>query len=259
MEHLTKQQIILLALFVSFFSSIATGIVTVSLLGQAPPAVSQTINRVVERTIERVSPSATTTKETVIVKDDHAAVNAIARVSKAVVRIYAGERFAGLGIIISGSGRIVAKADFAPGETLSARLDGGNIVPVAHLSNDPATGLSLFQADQSSDPKSARVYSAAAFADSDRLKLGQSAVLISGKETPAVATGIISSLAENKGFGTRLVASSAAGSFDSRSVLANLLGEVVGIGDYAEITGNSASFIPSNIIKTYAASWPLHN
>lgn len=62
MEELTKSQLILLALLVSFVTSIATGIVTVTLMDQAPAGVTQTINRVVERTIERAVPSATTTE-----------------------------------------------------------------------------------------------------------------------------------------------------------------------------------------------------
>ena len=74
LEELNKTQIVLLTLLVSFVTSIATGIVTVTLLDQAPPAVTQTINRIVERTVERVVPASpsgpsviTTVKETTIV------------------------------------------------------------------------------------------------------------------------------------------------------------------------------------------------
>ena len=49
MEELSKSQIILLTLLVSFVTSIATGIVTVSLMNQAPPAIAQTVNRIIER------------------------------------------------------------------------------------------------------------------------------------------------------------------------------------------------------------------
>jgi hypothetical protein len=54
----------------------ATGIVAVSLMSQAPVGVTQTINKVVERTIEKVvQPSSTSTsqqivKETVVVSTD---------------------------------------------------------------------------------------------------------------------------------------------------------------------------------------------
>jgi hypothetical protein len=58
MEYLTKQQIILLTLLVSFVTSIATGIVTVSLMDQAPVGVTNTINHVIERTIQETGPSA---------------------------------------------------------------------------------------------------------------------------------------------------------------------------------------------------------
>ncbi len=59
LEQLTKTQLVLLALLVSFVTSIATGIVTVTLIDQAPTDVTRTINRVVEKTVERVVPGET--------------------------------------------------------------------------------------------------------------------------------------------------------------------------------------------------------
>src|SRR3989344_5509843 len=98
-EHLTKHQIILLTLLVSFVTSIATGIVTVSLMDVAPVSVTRTINQIVERTVENVVPAvsapaskaqgaAVVTKETtVVVKDEDLTAASIAAAQKAIVRI----------------------------------------------------------------------------------------------------------------------------------------------------------------------------
>lgn len=54
-EELSKAQLLLLTVMVNFIVSIATGILTVSLLDQAPIQVSQGVDRVVERTIQAVA------------------------------------------------------------------------------------------------------------------------------------------------------------------------------------------------------------
>lgn len=82
-EHLSKSQIVLLVLLCTFVASIATAIVTVSLLAQAPPAVPQTINHIIQRTVEAVTPEGedpvTTIKETtVVVKEDELLSSTIA-------------------------------------------------------------------------------------------------------------------------------------------------------------------------------------
>lgn len=54
-DDLTKSQLLLLMVLVNFIVSIATGVLTVSLLDKAPVSVSQTVNRIVDHTIETIS------------------------------------------------------------------------------------------------------------------------------------------------------------------------------------------------------------
>ncbi|MFW5853300.1 MAG: hypothetical protein ACOCU8_01520 [Patescibacteria group bacterium] len=94
MEELNKNQIILLTLLISFVTSIATGIVTVSLMDQAPTGVSQTVNRVVERTVEKVvpeEPEVTTVVQEVpmVVTEEELIVKAINKVSPSIMALVA--------------------------------------------------------------------------------------------------------------------------------------------------------------------------
>src|SRR3990167_6220072 len=121
-EHLTKHQIVLLTLLVSFVTSIATGIVTVALIDQAPPSVTPTISQHVEHALERAAPAAapaspaaavaaaTVTKETtVVVKDDDLAAQSIAKVQKGIVRIVSKntpDTLAARGIVVDAKGPV---------------------------------------------------------------------------------------------------------------------------------------------------------
>ncbi len=59
MEDLTRPQFILLVLLVTFVTSVFTGIVTATLVTQAPSPITQTVSKVIEKTIETVSPGST--------------------------------------------------------------------------------------------------------------------------------------------------------------------------------------------------------
>src|SRR3989338_1462054 len=126
MEELSKSQIVLLTLLVSFVTSIATGIVTVSLMDQAPPAIAQTVNRIIERTVEKVVPSpagqsaaVVTTEKTIIVKESDLIVQAVEKITPSLVRVYTSSEkdptFLGLGIVIDAEGSVIADSTMLRG------------------------------------------------------------------------------------------------------------------------------------------------
>lgn len=219
MESLNKQQLILLALLVSFVTSIATGIVTVSLMDQAPLGVTQTINRVVEKTIERVvmEPSkqtaAVVTKETVVVKADDAVIEAIDKNTKSIVRIKEAtgeginrvQSFAALGLIVSKDGLIasdlsvayrkVTEAGVSLPESYVAVLPDGRIVSLNIAYSDQVSGIIFFQPFLQDRDKGTIAFSPPAFGGS-ALKLGQAVVALGGADGNSVSTGIISNLVE---------------------------------------------------------------
>jgi len=89
-EKLTKTQIVLLTLLISFVTSLATGIVTVALMSQAPPSVSQTINRFVDQTVEKIVPGDPVREtEIVIVTEEDLVVRAVKEALPAVVSVIA--------------------------------------------------------------------------------------------------------------------------------------------------------------------------
>ncbi len=139
MEDLNKTQLILLMLFVSFVTSIATGVVTVTLLEQAPKSVTQQINRVVERTVEKIVPGPGETKTVntttqVVVSEDDLIIQAVQKTSPALVRIRVPASTQALATSTAASlasvGAIETIAD-APSDTFITGVvvsDGGRII-----------------------------------------------------------------------------------------------------------------------------------
>ncbi|MDE1925288.1 MAG: hypothetical protein KGH79_03865 [Patescibacteria group bacterium] len=230
LEQLTKHQIVLLTLLVSFVTSIATGIVTVSLLGQAPPGVTKTINQIVEHTVETVVPSApnqTSTVKTVVVKNDDLAATSIASAQKAIVRIVAkgSDQLVARGIIIDNKGTAVtdgaALADSGAAD-FEAILQDGERVPVM-LPKIVATSTPLLAVRVTVGTSTA--FSPAAITDQSKLQLGQSVIRIGGTGTDVVGEGVIAALpAKDSNEVDTTVSASTPG-----SVLITLFGEIIGI------------------------------
>lgn len=205
MEGLNKQQLILLALLLSFVTSMATGIVTVSLMNQAPAGVTQTINRVVERTIEKVvqepaNNTATVTKETVVVKEDDRVIEAIEKNTASIFRIYksvqteTGEAkvFATIGVVISEDGLAITDAGIIASEAKYFAVDeAGTLYDLKIESTGTKDRVAVVRIISKDKDKK---FSKAKIASADTLKLGQSVVFIGGDQKNTVSTGIVSSI-----------------------------------------------------------------
>lgn len=272
MENLTKQQIILLTLLVSFVTSIATGIITVSLMDQAPVGVTQTINRVVERTIEKVvpqtvKPDTVTVKETIIVNEGDQITKAIENNKNITVRLYKKtgdiETFIGLGVWASTDGKVIFPDDLTTyeGESIIAVSSDGTKYNMESISS--STENKIFVSKVISYVGSTSTISTnfpAAKLASTVPKLGQTIVALSGEKKDSVMNGIVSSL-ENKVI-TAAIASTTSSSttpavsddyvetsIDNNSlytgsILMNLTGEIIGLRERG-----GTLFIPASLIK----------
>ena len=163
-EELNKSQIVLLTLLVSFVTSIATGIVTVSLMQQAPPAIAQTVNRVIERTVEKMVPqsqgaaaaSVVTQEKTIVVKESDLIPQAVAKATPSVTRLYASTKddaaFLGFAVVIGSDGMLVTDIDAlgTEGSVAVAARDGTRVVAFV-TARDEVTGIGFLRAATSTD------------------------------------------------------------------------------------------------------------
>lgn len=274
MEDLNKNQIVLLVLLVSIVTSMATGIVTVVLLGQSEPGVIQTINRVVEKTIERVVPgevkTTTVVKEIpVAVSEEEQVVGVINRASPGVVAIFApGDIFLGAGFVISETGLVViaepllapppaengAVPAAPPPDKYAAVLSGGKSVTAWRVKTSVEKGVALLRLDvgalQEAGQSPPNIGSATPVlsvlklaADGAVVSLGQKLIGLGRRDTGlvSVAFGIVSAISQkdDRPSEIRTVAADAA---NLGGPLLNLRGEVVGLAASAG-SGLPAGFI----------------
>lgn len=224
MEDLSKQQIILVTLLVSFVTSIATGIITVSYMDQAPQTFTQTVNKVVERTIERVVPDASLIKAVepkIITLDDQVAT--VAEMGQqAVAKIYGDDdALVAMGAVISKDGKVVTSVPVGKYKIVYA--DG----TTASTQNINATGTMTLIPNETKALKYAPLYIGTA------IKPGKTIVLVGGKEGNEVFSGIIQANATSTG----LVLSTPNQTLNGAFFL-DLTGDVLGIninGTYAPI------------------------
>lgn len=262
LEELTKSQIILLVLLVSFVTSIATGIVTVSLLAQAPPAITQTVNRIVERTVETVVPAenqtaAVVTKETtVVVKEDDLITQSITESFGKVARIHEGTSTSSpiiaLGALV-GQGTLVTDLSQVSGEhAVDIGSDTFRFVVSAKV---PEAGIALMTATGT-----APTVSAFKVIDAGSIKLGQTLIGLYGARSDRVAMNILSGVGElvkvGKGDSTtsvRALTTTIDSTLTAGSPVITIFGELAGISTAVSRTDSRGAFVAYADIAAYLA------
>lgn len=212
-ENLNKTQIILLTLLVSFVTSIATGIVTVSLLQQAPPALTQTINRVVEKTVERViekdpkggEPKIITKEKTVLVKESDLVADAVKSAIPYTVSVVIAvkEPAPEEGGEAKEVQKFIARGVFVSGDTVATDATGIAedsvlvIKPLASQTEIPVTkikivsGVAYLTLEKGSGQSAQK-------AEGGAIQLGETLILVGGTSRPKVSTGIVSDIVRSE-------------------------------------------------------------
>lgn len=265
--NLNTQQIVLLCLLIAFVTSIATGITVVSLMDQSTTPITQTVNRVVERTIEKVvDPDAenkTVTQtperivETVVVNQEDLTIEAVQKNSKSLVRVHLNNRgefgdFVTLGVVVSSKIVLVDKNMISEKGNYYVKTSSGNleVEPIDFDSSSQFATLEIKNTDVNLTP--------ANWGDSNSLQLAQSVISISGSLKNSISTGVINRFdAVEKGEGesvydevTNIYTGVDSANVLVGSIITNLQGTVIGFKNYNPNVAKT-TFTPSNSVKAF--------
>lgn len=240
-KDLNKSQLILLAILLSFVTSIATGITTVTLMQQAPSSVTVPINRVVRETVQKIVPQeGKTVTNTVVIKEEDLVVDAIAKNQTAIFSVTKEAQDADGKTIEGGAGR-----GFAVSPDGIVAVDG-NLVSdskgVYYLKNDSGKfkadfissndkGFSFLKIGDPVDGKSKVSFTVPSFGDLDKMKTGQKIILLGGSVSSFIYDG-------NKDIKLSINKANAGG------IVLDLDGDALGLA----LFGDSSSFVPIDSI-----------
>lgn len=252
-EHLSKSQIILLTLLVSFVTSIATGIVTISLIDQAPPAVTQSVSRIIRETVQSAVPPVISQSAAVVVqprRNDPPAESppdlshVIASAGRSLVRLYSGNSetptFLGLGVVLDAGGTTITDASSlgSLGDVTAVTWNGSS-TPMTLISENTAHGFVYLSPVSTS---SSRGFIAAIRA-SEPAAVGESIIALSGKSTLRIASGLV------VGLGSETSQKAIFTDFSADSIvkgmpIINARGEFVGISSRGARAYEATAFLP---------------
>ena len=186
-NDLNKPQLILLAVLLSFVTSIATGIVTVTLMQQAPVSFTAPVNRIVQQTVEKIQQvEGKTITQTVVIKEEDLVVDAIAKNREAIFTITKEtqdaefktiEVGAGRGFAISTDGMIVADATQIPDKGVYYVKNSSGKFKADFVSTDKA-GFSFLKVGAPLDEKNKLAFIVPVFGDLSKMKIGQKVLVV---------------------------------------------------------------------------------
>ncbi|MFA5778295.1 MAG: hypothetical protein WC870_02300 [Candidatus Paceibacterota bacterium] len=233
-KDLNKSQLILLAVLLSFVTSIATGITTVTLMQQAPASVTTPINRVVQQTIEKIQQvEGKTTVQTIVVKEEDLVVDALAKnktslfiVTKEIQDTEGKtiEVSAGRGFAISADGIVVADASLVPDRGVYyLKNDSGKFK--ADFVSANKDGFSFLKIGIPVNGTDKLVFTVPVFGDLSKMKIGQKILVIGN----TIISFMFEGLNSNKSIDINISKSNAG------SLVLNLDGEALGVALSSDI------------------------
>ena len=283
-EKLTKTQVVLLVLLVSFVTSLATGIVTVTLVNQAPEIITHTVSKVVEKAV----PKEVAVKEkTVVFSNEENLVKVIKNASLAVVGVFSAvlettgtatttesatttsenfvnenKVFGGSGFFVSEDGVILTNKHSVEDETKEyfIKTGDGKKIPAVVLLRDAVYDIAVLKAE-------GKKFNYIPMSDSSFINVGQTAIAIgnafeeqqnnvsigfvSGFNNMAVAIGAISGAKEE----ISLIKSNIAiNENNSGGPMLDLKGNAIGISIALTKERNAGFALPINLARKAVAN-----
>ncbi|MEK7569655.1 MAG: hypothetical protein AAB500_02100 [Patescibacteria group bacterium] len=239
-KDLNKSQLILLTLLLSFITSIATGITTVTLLREPPSATTTPISRVIRQTVERIEQvQGKTVTETIVVKEEDLVVDTIANNQSAVFSVSKegfnelgaqAEVSAGRGFAVTPEGIVVVdSAQVFEGGTYYLTNASGKFHAAFLAANN--AGFSLLELGAPFEEGVKATFSVPVAGDLSAMKPGQKVIILGETITSFI-------LDSNQNMKINTSKSNAGG------LVLNLDGQALGIA----LTSETASFAPISAI-----------
>lgn len=241
-KDLNKPQLILLAVLLSFVTSIATGITTVTLMQQAPASFTEPVNRVIKQTVEKIQQvEGKTVTQTVIVKEEDLVVDAIAKNKSAVFSITRNgedsnnqnvELSAGNGFVINNEGVLVSDTAWVANEAEYFVTNSSGKFRAQFLFSNEG-GFSFLKIGEPAVGTSKAVYTVPVFGDFSKTKIGQKIIILGSNLSSFIFDGS-TNIKSNIGIQ------------NAGGLVFNLDAEVLGIA----LSGEGASFASIDAINT---------